>query len=199
MRLGDPAFDWSKLRRASQVFRAGGRRDAVFASTAEREARAGRHVLLLSGFGHLLRSAPGGRQTGNALERLERDARGRVWTVLPYGGVPKQQDDFERRFITPLPSVAIQPLTGELGHLPANRFLARPLIPSRGLALRDLADALISFGPCARLRFAKLSRAPFRDRAYLRELDRRNRILSGRPFVMPALPSPSAPYCPGSA
>src|SRR3954462_7388837 len=37
MRLGDPAFDWSKLRRASQVFRAGGRRDAVFASTAERE------------------------------------------------------------------------------------------------------------------------------------------------------------------
>jgi len=199
MRLGDPAFDWSKLRRASQVFHAGGRRDAVFASTAEREARAGRHVLLLSGFGHFLRSAPGGRQTGNALERLERGARGRVWTVLPYGGVPKQQDDFERRFITPLPSVAIQPLTGELGHLPANRFLARPLIPSRGVALRDLADALISFGPCARLRFAKLSRAPFRDRAYLRELDRRNRILYGRPFVMPALPSPNAPYCPGSA
>ena len=199
MRLGDPAFDWSKLRRASQVFRAGGRRDAVFASTAEREARAGRHVLLLSGFGHFLRSAPGGRQTGNALERLERGARGRVWTVLPYGGVPKQQDDFERRFITPLPSVAIQPLTGELGHLPANRFLPRRLIPGPGLALRDLADALISFGPCAQLRFAKLSRAPFRDRAYLRELDRRNRILSGQPFVMPALPSPSAPYCPGSA
>jgi hypothetical protein len=111
----------------------------------------------------------------------------------------KQQDDFERRFITPLPSVAMQPLTGELGDLPANRFLPQPLIPGRGLALRDLADALISFGPCAQLRFAKLSRAPFRDRAYLRELDRRNRILFGRRFVMPVLPSPNAPYCPGSA
>jgi hypothetical protein len=199
MRLGDPAFDWSKLRRASQVFRAGGRRDAVFASTAEREARAGRRVLLLSGFGHFLRSAPSGRETGNALERLERGAPGRVWTVLPYGGVPEQQDDFERRFIRPLATVAMQPLTGELGDLPANRFLPRPLIPGRGLALRDLADALISFGPCAHLRFAKLSRAPFRDRAYLRELDRRNRILFGRPFVMPVLPSPNAPYCPGSA
>jgi hypothetical protein len=198
MRLGDPAFDWSKLRRASQVFRAGGRRDAVFASTAEREARAGRRVLLLSGFGHFLRSAPSGRETGNALERLERGAPGRVWTVLPYGGVP-EQDDFERRFIRPLARVAMQPLTGELGDLPANRFLPRPLIPGRGLALRDLADALISFGPCAQLRFAKLSRAPFRDRAYLRELDRRNRILFGRPFVMPVLPSPNAPYCPGSA
>src|SRR3954452_5728897 len=199
VRLGDPAFDWSKLRRASQLFHAGARRAAVFASPAEREARAGRHVLLLSGFGHFLRSAPGGRQTGNALERLEPGARGRVWTVLPYGGVPKQQDDFERRFIPPLPSLAIQPLTGELGDLPANRFLARPLIPGRVLALRDLADALISFGPCAQLRFAKLSRAPFRDRAYVRELDRRNRILYGRPFVMPVLPSPNAPYCPGSA
>jgi hypothetical protein len=199
VRLGDPAFDWSKLRRAGQVFRAGGRRDAVFASTAEREARAGRHVLLLSGFGHFLRSATGGRETGNALQRLERGAPGRVWTVLPYGGVPKQQDDFERRFITPFPSAGMQPLTGELGDLPANRFLARPLIPDPGLVLRDVADALISFGPCAQLRFAKLSRAPFRDRAYLRELDRRNRILYGRPFVMPVLPSPNAPYCPGSA
>ena len=199
VRLGDPALDWSKVRRAGQVFRAGGRRDAVFASAAEREAQAGRRVLLLSGFGHFLRSGPGGRETGNALERLERGAPGRVWTVLPYGGVPKQQDDFERRFITPLPPVAMQPLGGELGDLPANRFLQRPLIPGPGLALRDLADALISFGPCAQLRFAKLSRAPFRDRAYLRELDRRNRILIGRPFVMPILPSPNAPYCPGSA
>jgi hypothetical protein len=159
MRLGDPAFDWSKLRRASQVFRAGARRDAVFASTAEREVRAGRHVLLLSGFGHFLRNAPSGRETGNALERLERGAPGRVWTVLPYGGAPQQQHNFERRFITPLPSIAMPPLTGELGDLPANRFLPRPLIPGPGLALRDLADALISFGPCAQLRFAKLSRA----------------------------------------
>src|SRR4051794_17925694 len=111
VRLGDPALDWSKVRRAGQVFRAGGRRDAVLASAAEREAQAGRRVLLLSGFGHFLRSGPGGRETGNALERLERGAPGRVWTVLPYGGVPKQQDDFERRFITPLPSVALQPLT----------------------------------------------------------------------------------------
>ena len=199
MRLGDPAFDWSKLRRAGQLFRAGAQRDAVFASTAEREARAGRHVLLLSGFGHFLRSAPGRPQTGNAPERLERGAPGRVWTVLPYGGVPQRQDDFERRFISPLPSVALQPLAGELGDLPATRFLTRPLSPGAGLALRDLGDALISFGPCAQLRFAKLSRAPFRDRAYLRELDRRNRILFGRPFVMPVLPSPNAPYCPGSA
>lgn len=199
MRLGDPAFDWSKLRRASQLFRAVGRRDAVFASTAEREDRAGHSVLLLSGFGHFLRGAPGGRQPGNALERLERRAPGRVWTVLPYGGVPKRQDDFERRFITPLASVALQPLTGALGDLPADRFLPQPLIPGPGLALGDLADALLSFGPCAQLRFAKLSRAPFRDRTYLRELDRRNRILYGQPFVIPALPSPNAPYCPGSA
>jgi len=30
--------------------------------------------------------------------QVEEVARGRVWTVLPYGGVAKQQDDFERRF-----------------------------------------------------------------------------------------------------
>ena len=198
VRLGDPALDWSKVRRAGQVFRAGGRRDAVFASAAEREAQAGRRVLLLSGFGHFLRSGPGGRETGNALERLERGAPGRVWTVLPYGGVPSARTTSSAAS-SPRSPVAMQPLTGELGDLPANRFLPRPLIPGPGLALRDLADALISFGPCAQLRFAKLSRAPFRDRAYLRELDRRNRILFGRPFVMPVLPSPNAPYCPGSA
>ena len=84
--------------------------------------------------------------------------------------------------------------------LPANRFLQRPLSPGPGLALRDLAGALISFGPCvaAALREA-LTRRPFRDRAYLRALDRRNRILIGRPFVMPILPSPERALLPGSA
>jgi hypothetical protein len=56
--LGDPAFDFRTLHRRRDIDAAGRSRDRVFAAVTEREARHGRHVLLLSGFMHLARLAP---------------------------------------------------------------------------------------------------------------------------------------------
>src|SRR4051812_10711414 len=84
--LGDPAFDFRTLRRRHDMDTALGRRDRVFAAVTEREARRGRHVLLLSGFMHLVRVAPELFGGENALRILERRVPGRVWVVLPYWG-----------------------------------------------------------------------------------------------------------------
>jgi hypothetical protein len=202
--LGDPAFDWRTLRRASQFERAAGQRDQVFATATEREARGGRRVLLLSGYMHFVRGLPLRFAEENAVRILERGAAGRVWIVLPYAGTPAGQQAFERRFIAPRPQVAIRLITGALGTLPADRFLAPPPVgngtgnPYRGIELRSVADELISFGRCSQLRASAIGEASLRDRAYRREVDRRSRILTGRPFVLPPAVPTNVPYCPMS-
>jgi len=55
--LGDPAFDFRTLHRRHDIDAAARRRDRVFAAAAAREARGGRHVLLLSGI-HAPRARP---------------------------------------------------------------------------------------------------------------------------------------------
>jgi hypothetical protein len=204
--LGDPAFDFRTLHRRRDIDTAGRRRDRVFAAATEREARHGRHVLLLSGFMHLARLAPEIYRGDNALRILERRAPGRVWVVLPYSGVgARGQAGFERRYIAHWPPTEIHPLTGTLGAEPADRILPEWLPPERGaddapspyrgLQLRAIGDALISFGPCSRLRTTAFSLAQYRDPAYRAELDRRSRILTGNPFVTPPAELSDAPYC----
>jgi hypothetical protein len=200
--LGDPAFDWLRLRRASQFEQAVGQRDKVFAAAAEREARGGRRVLLLSGFMHLVRGLPLRFAGETAVRILERRAPGRVWIVLPYAGTPTDREAFERRFVAPGPRAAIRLITGALGRRPADRFLAPPPVgggmgnPYRGLELRSVADDLISFGRCSELRHTAIPETSLRDRGYRREVDRRSRILTGRPFVLPPAYPAHAPYCP---
>jgi hypothetical protein len=204
--LGDPAFDFRTLHRSHDMDKAVGRRDRVFAAAAEREARAGRHVLLLSGLTHFARLPSELRLGDNAVRILERAARGRVWVVLPYwGGGAQAQDDFERSFISRWRPVAVHTLTGVLGAVPADRILPDWLAPRRGaeqppsplsgLQLRAIGDALISFGPCSRLRSTNFSLAQYREPARRAELDRRSRILTGRPFVPPPAKLSDAPYC----
>jgi hypothetical protein len=184
-----------------------GRRDRVFAAVAEREARRGRRVLLLSGFLHLARVAPALFGGENALRLLERRVPGRIWVVLPYwGGRARGQSDFERRCVTRWPPIAVRALAGPLGAEPADRILPeslppqprddQPASPFPGLELRAIGDALMSFGPCSRLRTARFSLAQYRDPAYRAELDRRSRILTGTRFVLPPAELSDAPYCP---
>jgi len=205
--LGDPAFDFRTLHRRQDIYKAGARRDRFFAAAAERAARGGRHVLLLSGFMHFARVAPELFGDDNALRILERRARDRVWVVLPYwGGGARGQKAFEQRFISHWPPVALRPLSGALGAVPADRILPDllpprpgakpPAQPYPGLELQAVGDALISFGPCSRLRSTRFSRSQFRDPAYRAELDRRSRILIGRSFVPPPAQLSDAPYCP---
>jgi hypothetical protein len=204
--LGDPAFDFRTLHRRRDIYAPEARRDRVFAAAAAREARGGRHVLLLSGFMHLARVAPRLFGGNNALRILERGAKGRVWVVLPYwGGGARGQADFERSYISGWPPIAVRALTGTLGAQPADRILPElqppkpgvdpPANPYPGLKLTAIGDALMSFGPCSRLRTTTFSVAQYRDPAYRKELNRRSRILTGKPFV--ALPAKlsNAPYC----
>lgn len=193
--LGDPAFDFHTLHRRHDIDAAVGRRDRVFAAAAAREARGGRHVLLLSGSMHLVRVPPKLFGGANALRILERGAKHRVWTILPYFGGARGQDDFERRYISRWSPIAVRALTGTLGEQPADRILPQWATPS-GLTLRSIGDALISFGPCSRLRTTKFSLAQYREPAYRAELNRRSRILTGRPFVPPPAKLSDAPYCP---
>jgi hypothetical protein len=201
--LGDPAFDWSRLQRPEDVEPAGRDRDRVFAAAALRAARHGRRVLLLSGFMHLVRVPPlvfG----GNALRIIERRLHHRVWTVVPYTGGSRHPAAFERRFVSRWAPPAIRRLAGALGRRPADRIL--PALPPnaprrvariyRRLRLAGIADALISFGPCAQLRPTVVSRALYRDPAYRAEMDRRSQILFGEPFVPPPADPPNQPYCP---
>ena len=204
--LGDPAFDFRTLRQRDDIYAATGRRDRVFADAAEREARGGRHVLLLSGFMHLVRLPAQAHMDHNALEILERGAKGRVWVLLPYSGGARAQADFERRYISRWPPITVHALTGPLGAQPADRLLPdqRPpqagadqsASPYPGLNLRAVGDALISFGPCSRLRTTRFSPEQYREPAYRAELNRRSRILTGRPFVSPPAELSDAAYCP---
>ena len=177
--LGDPAFDFRRLRRRHDMDAAVGRRDRVFAAAAAREARGGRHVLLLSGFMHFVRVAPE-HSADNALRILERAAKHHVWVVLPYSGGARGQDDFERRYISRWPPIAVRALTRTLGAQPADRILPKwaapeasanqPASPYAGLKLRAIGDALISFGACSRSRTTKFSLAQYREPAYRAEL-----------------------------
>ncbi len=205
--LGDPAFDFRTLRHRRDVYRAGGRRDQVFAAAAEREARGGRHVLLLSGYMHFVR-VPLRPFGPNAMRILERGQPRRVWVVLPYAGIgARGQDEFERRYIPAAAQTVLQPLTGALGAEPADRMLPdilpppkrgakRPAAPYPGLQLSEIADQLITFGRCSTLRATRFSRAQWRDPAYRAELNRRTRILEGRRFVPPPASFSNALYCP---
>lgn len=204
--LGDPAFDFRTLRHRHDIEVAGARRDRVFAAAAEREARGGRHVLLLSGYMHLVR-VPLNPFGETALGILERGRPHRVWVVVPYaGGGARGQDEFERRYIPAPRHTVLQPFTAALGAEPADRILVDiqppepgvepPAAPYPGLQLRTIADELISFGRCSALRTTRFSPAQFRDPVYRAELDRHSRILTGHRFVAPAAALSSAPYCP---
>ncbi len=204
--LGDPAFDFRTLRQRDDIYAATGRRDRVFAAAAEREARGGRHVLLLSGFMHLVRLPAQAHMDHNALEILERGAKGRVWVILPYSGDgARGQADFERRYISRWPPNTVHALTGPLGAQPADLLLPdqrppqpsanQPASPYPGLKLRAVGDALISFGPCSRLRTTRFSPEQYREPAYRAELNRRSRILTGRPFIPPPAELSDAAYC----
>lgn len=153
---------------------------------------------------HFVRVAPE-RNSHNAVGILERDAKRRVWVVLPYGGGARGQEDFERRYISRWPPIAVRALTRTLGAQPADRILpewatpepgaGQPASPYTGLTLRAIGDALISFGPCSRLRTTKFSLAQYREPVYRAELNRRSRILTGRPFVPSPAELSDAPYC----
>jgi len=155
---------------------------------------------------HLVRVPPTLFEPDNALRILERGAKHRVWAIVPYSGGARGQDDFERRYISKWPPIAIRALTGTLGAQPADRILPewatpepaadQPARPDTALALRSIGDALISFGTCSRLRTTKFSLAQYREPAYRAELNRRSRILTGRPFVTPPAKLSDAPYCP---
>jgi hypothetical protein len=204
--LGDPAFDFRTLRHRRDIERVGVRRDQVFAAAAEREARGGRHVLLLSGYMHLVR-VPLKPFGPSALRILERGQPHRVWVVVPYAGIgARGQDDFERRYIPAAAQTALQPFTGALGAEPADRILPDisepkpgakpPAAPYPGLQLSAIADELITFGRCSELRSTRFSRVQWRDPAYRAELNRRSRILAGHRFVPPPAAFSNAPYCP---
>ena len=204
--LGDPAFDFRTLRHRRDIYRVGGQRDQVFAAAAEREARGGRHVLLLSGYMHFVR-VPLRPFGPNAMRILERGRPHRVWVVLPYAGIgARGQDEFERRYIPAAAQTTLQPLTGALGAEPADRILPDILPPKRGskplaapypgLQLSAIADQLITLGRCSELRATRFSRAQWRDPVYRAELNRRTRILEGRRFVLPPASFSNAPYCP---
>jgi dienelactone hydrolase len=198
--LGDPAFDFRTLQRRHDLDQALRRHDRIFAAAAEREARGRRHVLLLSGFIHLARVGRELYGGDNALRILERRSPGRVWVIVPYwGGGARGQAGFERRYISQWPSPTLRRLTGRLGAEPADRILPAELPPGAhshpGLSLRTIADALISFGPCSKLRTTTFSLAQYRDPDYRAELDRRSRILTGDPFVPPPTDLSNAPYC----
>ena len=203
--LGDPAFDFRKLRHRRDIYRAGGRRDQVFAAVAEREARSGRHVLLLSGYMHLVR-VPLRPFGPNALRILERGQPHRVHVVVPYAGIgARGQDDFESRHVPAAAQSVLRPLTGALGAEPADRILPDvsepkpgakpPADPYPGLQLSAVADELITFGRCSDLRTTRFSQAQWRDPAYRAELNRRSQILSGHRFVPPPASFSNAPYC----
>ena len=206
--LGDPAFDFRTLQRRHDLDPALPRRDRVLATAAEREARGGRHVLLLAGFMHFARLAPELYGGENAVRILEHRSPGRVWVIVPYwGGGARGQASFERRYISRWPSPTLRPLMGRLGTEPADRILPAGLPPSAdppagpepGLQLRTIADALVSFGPCSKLRTTTFSPAQYRKPAYRAELDRRSRILTGDPFTPPRTDLSNAPYCSAAA
>jgi hypothetical protein len=171
--LGDPPLDWQQVRTREDYHRLRpvGRNESMMSLLSTEVLARGRKALLIAGTAHVRRRP--GQAAGISL--VERRHPGSVFVVVPHLGLedssPALHERFERTFAGwPRPSIALVEGTS-LG-----------AVPWRDWKLEDETDAYLYLGPLDTLTMSRPSPEIYRDEGYFRELDRRHRILTGRPL-----------------
>jgi len=190
VRAGDAAVDWASVHdRADVVYPD---RAASIADVVREEVRAGRRVLLIAGGAHLTR-APMIRTNRNGVPWAEVTVVNRIELHHPGSThVIRSMGRFEavdHTRLDGLPRGAILPLTDTWpGRIPANRITrmrnadGSPFRLYGEATLADLADAIVYWGRPDANHFPDPAPGTFADDAAWAELDRRSRVLRGRPL-----------------
>lgn len=203
--LGEPAIDWSQISSKAQWQAIADQRESHAASLIKHEILdKGRKALVVYGIGHF-GLYPGYDNVRTMIAATYPDA---WYLVAPYVGYFQKAcaARFERRTRTwPMPALA-SPVSGSsLG-----QDLVRPgcspfdaaKVPPAALVLSNrnnyglTSDALLYLGPRASLLKAGLLPDLYLDSDFRAELDRRNRIMTGKPLAAfsvdrnPAVPNP---------
>jgi hypothetical protein len=161
---GDPPIDWGEVRGREDL----PDRKAHFAGVVLREVLGkGRKALLIAGTAHLDRLYAPHNEAG----RIERARPGSLYTILPHVATFPEGSGLEAR-LAGWPRPALAEVRGTW--LGAVEVL-------EGKRLEQGWDALLYLGPARELTLSRPPAALYRDEGYLGELDRRNRVLHGRP------------------
>jgi len=174
--LADPPIDWSAIHDRSSWERIAASRDRFAAGVIESEVLArNRRALLMFGSGHV--------ENEGAFDRYDKPRRKRL---------PNLAELLQARHPGLTFLVLADWMTPELDvhlagwHPPALARLADGSFddvhvgpPEGTLLLKDLADAFLFLGPTRSLTVSTPSPEIYRDRAYMRELVRRNAIQGG--------------------
>jgi len=167
--LADPPIDWSVVRDRASWERIAATRDGFAADTIEREVLArGRQALLVFGSGHVQREKAFGARSPNLAELLLMRHPGAAFLVLADWMTP-ELDDRLAGWQPP----ALARLKGTwLGDVHVGPPASTP-------RLKALADAFLFLGPTRSLTVSTPAPEIYRDRAYMRELVRRDAIQGG--------------------
>ncbi|HEY3439157.1 MAG TPA: hypothetical protein VGK29_00315 [Paludibaculum sp.] len=189
---GDPPLDWSVVKTREDWRRVASTRDAFAAGLLSREVlEKGEKALVIFGAGHIWRNAAGGPiPAGSTLvPLLDRQYRGRIYTVLPIrGGSYPNSGRLESA-----PTSAQRPILlilkgSPIGALDPNEFVSGPFnLPFRmfpsGITMDDVADACVYRGTAPDLP-VNAAPAAAENPAYDREKARRKQLLA------PPIPGP---------
>jgi hypothetical protein len=193
---GDPPIDWGQIHSGKDFSPWLEQRDLHYARVVEREVLArGRKALLIIGGAHLERRPPPGDDPKAAmmLQILERQHPGKTFVVMAHLGFGDRNAALEPRLASwPRPSLALLQGTW-LGNLEAAGIGIMDVVmikdgkpaeekPPKPETLEDKADAYLYLGPRDALTMEPRSPDLFRDDAYLRELNRRHRLIVGQPL-----------------
>jgi len=198
--LGDPPVDWDVIKTRADMNMNLFLRDEHFVEVVEREViNKKRKALLISGNAHMRRCCLAGPLGVTA--RVEKSHPGTVFVVMPHQGFQERNEELEARLASwPNPGLALVKNTW-LGNLSPDLILPAmimrtspdsPWVPSpspfKGMMIQDVTDAYLYLGPKASLRYDSIPPEVYRDEAYQRELERRQRLSGMSPAPAPRRP-----------
>jgi hypothetical protein len=160
--LADPPIDWTLVRSKEDLHALAVTRDDYAVRGIRRAVLdQGRRALVIFGAAHLVRSSAASSQgAGGLVDRLEREAGVKVFTIVPE----------VRRDLTGLDSAASSWPIPSLAVLRGTSLGAAHWTTPDGRAtpmLQDQADAILFLGPPSAMTSAKLSAALCADSAYM--------------------------------
>ena len=157
-------------------------RDPFYASVVKEQVIARHHrALLVAGYFHFLRSSAG----PNLIERELRASGSSTFVIVPGTNTVGGYDDLDKRFDSWKPPSVVTLKGNWLGQLAALPVLSGGTIPSssgKDLKLEEAADALLYLGPRESLTQIHTTRADLQGTAYGKEIERRVKIMFGKPF-----------------
>lgn len=184
--LADPPIKWERVQSAEAFSAAftphGGEeaRDRYPARLLAKQVLRKRHTaLVIMGVMHVLHRQSAFGSAG-IVELVEKQRPGSTFVMVPHQGFPRNPPTYEPRIAAWKPGTAAGLKGTWLGELRMD--VVFPWLESDESQLprfQEMADALLYLGPVTGLTTAGARLSVYEDDAYLRELERRDRIATG--------------------